>query len=63
MKANVNEPILQIIKDFGFRADCVSGNEVKRALELAFPLMRSFFRWWEKPIGKSGCPCKMVSYG
>lgn len=37
MKANANEKILGIIKDFGFGADCVSGNEVLKALEVGFP--------------------------
>ncbi|MEL6559855.1 MAG: diaminopimelate decarboxylase [Bacteroidota bacterium] len=36
LKANVNEPILKLIKDNGLGADCVSGNEVKRALESGF---------------------------
>ncbi|MGB3466695.1 MAG: diaminopimelate decarboxylase, partial [Cyclobacteriaceae bacterium] len=36
LKANVNKPILKIIKENGFGADCVSGNEVKRALESGF---------------------------
>lgn len=33
IKANSNDRILQTIKDFGFGFDCVSGNEVKKALE------------------------------
>jgi diaminopimelate decarboxylase len=36
LKANANERILKIIRDYGFGADCVSGNEVKRALEIGF---------------------------
>ena len=36
LKANNEEKILSIIKSFGFGADCVSGNEVKRANELGF---------------------------
>ena len=36
LKANANLPILKKIKDFGFGADCVSGNEVLRALEAGF---------------------------
>ena len=31
MKANANEKLLGIIHDYGFGADCVSGNEVKKA--------------------------------
>src|SRR5579863_5091774 len=36
LKANANKDILKSIKDAGFGADCVSGNEVKRALECGF---------------------------
>jgi len=36
LKANVNERILSEIRKAGFGADCVSGNEVKRAIETDF---------------------------
>ncbi|OQX98083.1 MAG: diaminopimelate decarboxylase [Bacteroidetes bacterium 4572_117] len=36
MKANANDKLLSIIKDFGFGADCVSGNEVKKAVDIGF---------------------------
>lgn len=36
LKANSNHKLLALIKDAGFGADCVSGNEVKRAVELGF---------------------------
>lgn len=36
MKANFNPKVLDMIKDFGFGADCVSGNEVKEAIERGF---------------------------
>ena len=36
LKANCNPRILEEIKSFGFGADCVSGNEVKLALETGF---------------------------
>ncbi len=36
LKANANLPILKIIKEYGFGADCVSGNEVLRSLEAGF---------------------------
>lgn len=36
LKANVNEPILKLIRSNGFGADCVSANEVKKALEVGF---------------------------
>jgi len=37
LKANSNPKLLSLIKEAGFGADCVSGNEVKRAVELGFP--------------------------
>jgi diaminopimelate decarboxylase len=36
MKANFNSKVLDTIQSFGFGADCVSGNEVKEALEHGF---------------------------
>lgn len=36
MKANVNDKILKTIKEYEFGADCVSGNEIKKALESGF---------------------------
>jgi diaminopimelate decarboxylase len=36
LKANVNKVILGEVLQAGFGADCVSGNEVKRALEVGF---------------------------
>lgn len=36
LKANSNNKILKTIQSFGLGADCVSGNEVKRALECGF---------------------------
>lgn len=35
-KANVNNKILEIIRSYGLGADCVSGNEIKKALECKF---------------------------
>lgn len=37
LKANANPRILHHIQSYGFGADCVSGNEVRRALEVGFP--------------------------
>jgi len=37
LKANVNIEILQLIRQYGLGADCVSGNEIQRALEAGFP--------------------------
>jgi len=36
LKANTNEPILNLIRENGLGADCVSGNEIKKAIELGF---------------------------
>jgi diaminopimelate decarboxylase len=36
LKANSNPKILKLIESFGIGADCVSGNEVKRAVECGF---------------------------
>jgi diaminopimelate decarboxylase len=36
VKANANEQVLQLIKNAGLGADCVSGGEVAKALELGF---------------------------
>ncbi len=36
LKANTNDEILNIIKSFSIGADCVSGNEVKKAIECQF---------------------------
>ncbi|RZK41961.1 MAG: diaminopimelate decarboxylase [Pedobacter sp.] len=36
LKANFNEMVLAKVKAVGFGADCVSGNEVKKAIELNF---------------------------
>lgn len=36
LKANSNPSLLKRIQSYGFGADCVSGNEIKRAIELNF---------------------------
>ena len=36
LKANAHPTLLEIIRNAGLGADCVSGNEVKRALECNF---------------------------
>jgi diaminopimelate decarboxylase len=36
LKANANKKLLRIIKSYGIGADCVSGNEVLRAIESGF---------------------------
>lgn len=37
VKANANPNIMTKIQSFGFGADCVSGNEIKRSLESGYP--------------------------
>jgi len=36
MKANFNDKVIKMIQEAGFGADCVSGNEVKKAIEVGF---------------------------
>lgn len=43
VKANANPKILNIIKDFGFGADCVSGGEVEAAINAGFPADKIMF--------------------
>ena len=43
LKANSNSKILDIISSYGFGADCVSGNEVRMALDHGFPAGRIMF--------------------
>ncbi len=43
VKANANHRILKIIASFGFGADCVSWNEIERALSCGFPASEIVF--------------------
>ena len=49
MKANFNPVVLKKMKRFGFGADCVSGNEVKKAIEVGFKKEKVVFAG----VGKS----------
>ncbi len=49
LKANTNAPVLEEIRRAGFGADCVSGNEVKKALESGFAAKKVVFAG----VGKS----------
>lgn len=49
MKANFNPKVLAKIKDAGFGADCVSGGEVKKAIEVGFAKEKVVFAG----VGKS----------
>ncbi|MCO6500698.1 MAG: diaminopimelate decarboxylase, partial [Vicingus serpentipes] len=48
-KANSNPKILDLVRSFDFGADCVSGNEIKRAIETNFPSQKIVFAG----VGKS----------
>lgn len=43
LKANANEKILKTVFEYGFGADCVSGNEVQRAVEIGFDTNKIVF--------------------
>lgn len=49
LKANFNEQVLKAIEKIGFGADCVSGNEVKKAIEIGFDPAKVVFAG----VGKS----------
>ncbi|MBB6502933.1 diaminopimelate decarboxylase [Pedobacter cryoconitis] len=49
MKANFNDTLLKKIKEAGLGADCVSGNEVKKAIEIGFDRKQVVFAG----VGKS----------
>src|SRR6056297_2022693 len=56
LKANSNDRILRTISNYGFGADCVSGNEILKALETGFPREGIVFAGvgkadWEIDIG------------
>ena len=56
IKANANPVLLKIIASYGLGADCVSGGEVKAALEAGFPAGKIVFAGvgksdWEIEIG------------
>lgn len=49
LKANFDNRVLEAIRECGFGADCVSGNEVKKAVESGFPADKIVFAG----VGKS----------
>jgi len=49
LKANFNDQLLKAIQQIGFGADCVSGNEVKKAIECGFDSRKITFAG----VGKS----------
>ncbi len=48
-KANTNDHVLKLIQEYGLGADCVSGNEVKKALDYSFSKEKVVFAG----VGKS----------
>ena len=55
LKANVNKDLLPVIRQAGFGADCVSGNEILRALETGFDPSKIVFAG----VGKSDKEIKL----
>lgn len=49
VKANANPKIMRKIQSYGFGADCVSGNEIKRSIETGFSAERIVYAG----VGKS----------
>ncbi|MBI2269583.1 MAG: diaminopimelate decarboxylase [Bacteroidetes bacterium] len=49
LKANTNDRVLSTIRKYALGADCVSGNEVKKAIEIGFPVSDIVFAG----VGKS----------
>lgn len=56
LKANSNAPILKLIQQHGFGADCVSGNEIKQALQSGFKADQVVFAG----VGKSDAEIKIA---
>lgn len=59
VKANANPRILDIIRAYGFGADCVSGGELQAAFEAGFPASGLVFAGvgkadWEIDLGLEG---------
>lgn len=63
VKANANLKILHIISQYGFGADCVSGGEIKAAIEAGFPADKVVYAGvgksdWEINLGlEKGIAC------
>lgn len=63
VKANANPKILRIISQYGFGADCVSGGEIKAAIEAGFPADKVVYAGvgksdWEINLGlEKGIDC------
>ncbi len=63
LKANANDKILRLISSRGLGADCVSGYEIRKALDTGFPASEIMFAGvgkadWEIELGlKAGISC------
>lgn len=63
VKANANPKILRIISQYGFGSDCVSGGEIKAAIEAGFPADKVVYAGvgksdWEINLGlEKGIAC------
>jgi diaminopimelate decarboxylase len=56
IKANANPRILSLIQSYGFGADCVSGNEIKRSIETGFSANKIVYAG----VGKSDREIKLA---
>ena len=56
LKANFNDTLLSAIQAVGFGADCVSGNEVQKSIDMGFPTDKITFAG----VGKSDKEIKMA---
>ncbi|MCT1525794.1 diaminopimelate decarboxylase [Sphingobacterium hotanense] len=56
LKANFNDKLLSAIQAVGFGADCVSGNEVQKSIDMGFPADKITFAG----VGKSDKEIKMA---
>ncbi len=56
LKANFNDTLLSAIQAVGFGADCVSGNEVQKSIDMGFPADKITFAG----VGKSDKEIKMA---
>lgn len=62
LKANSNREILDRILKSGMGADCVSGNEIKRALESGFTQIKLFSLEWGRMTLKSDLQLRMTFF-
>lgn len=56
LKANFNDRLLSVIQSKGFGADCVSGNEVQKSIDVGFPASQITFAG----VGKSDKEIKIA---